>query len=193
MDAIAVLRDQAERTSRLVRGVRPDQLGLPTPCSDWDVRALINHLCLGSQFCARVARGERAAPDYETDFLGDDPAGAYQRWRDEMLEACSAPGLPEGTVHMMDAEVPGGVVLALALMDTVVHRWDLGRAVGVDPEIAPDVAELVLEQARPMIPAEMRAPTPDATTPSIPFGPPAEVPDDAPPADRLVAFLGRTP
>jgi len=193
MDVVTVLQGQAARTSTLVDSVPPDHLGLPTPCSDWTVRDLINHLCLVAQFCARVASGEQVEPDYETDFVGDDPSGAYRRWQKEMLEACTAPGLAERTVYMMGQEFPGAVVLALALMDTVVHRSDLSRAIGVDPEIDPGVAALVLEQVRPFIPDEMRAPAPDETTGTIPFGPVVEVPDDAPPLDRLLAFLGRTP
>lgn len=194
MDVVTVIRDQAERTSKLVGGVRPDQLGLPTPCAGWDVRTLINHLCLGSEWVARVARGERAEPDYETDFVGDDPAGAYERWKAEMVETCSVPGLSERTVHIGPlGDAPGAVVLALALMESVVHRLDLARAVDADPDIAPEVAEMVLEQVGPLMTDEFRAPSAEETTGSIPFGPPVEVPDDAPPMDRLLAFLGRTP
>lgn len=193
MDVVTVLGDQAERTSKLVRGVRPDQLRLPTACAGWDVRALINHLCLGNQFFARVARGERAEPDYETDFVEDDPAGAYERWKGEMVEACSDPGLPERPVYLVGTEYPGAVVLVLALMESVVHRWDLARAVDADPEIAPEVAEMVLEQSRPLVPEEMRAPSAEETTERIIFGPPVQVPEDAPAVDRLLGFLGRAP
>jgi uncharacterized protein (TIGR03086 family) len=193
MDVVATLRDQAAQTTKLVRSVQPDQLRLPTPCAAWDVRALLNHLCIVAQFCARVARGERAEPEYETDFLGDDPAGAYERWRDEMLEACSAPDLPPRSVFMAGNEMPGAVVLALALMDTVVHRWDLARALGAEPGIDPEVASFVLEQVRPWVPDELRASAPDRTTGSVPIGPVVEVPEAAPRVDQLVAFLGRTP
>ena len=193
MDVVSLLTDQADRTSKAVRDVRPDQFELPTPCTGWDVRRLINHLCMTSQFCARVAAGEKVEPDYETDFVGDDPADAYDRWKDEMLVACAAPGLGERTVHMPIGDVPGAVVLALALMDTVVHRWDLTRAVGADPHISADAAGALLEQIRPMIPEAMRAPTPDATTGQIPFGPQVDVPEGAPAIDQLMGFLGRAP
>lgn len=193
MSVIATLRDEAARTTELVRSVQPDQLQLPTPCTTWDVRALLNHLCVVAQFCARVARGERTDPEYETDFLGDDPARAYQRWRDEMLEACSDPDLPSRSVFMVENEMPGAVVLALALMDTVVHRWDLARALGAEPRIDPEIASFVLEQVRPWVGDELRASAPNQTTGSIPIGPVVEVPDDAPRVDKLVAFLGRTP
>lgn len=194
MDILTALEDQSARTTKMVSSVQPDQLGLSTPCTQWDVRGLINHLCLSYDFCARVATGDHAQPEYERDFLGDDPAGAYARERDAMLAACSDPGLAERTVHMMDfGEMPGAVVPLLALTDTVVHRWDLAKAIGADPDIDDEVATMLLEQGRPMIPDEARAPSADETTGSIPFGPIVEVGDDAPPADKLVAFLGRTP
>ena len=193
MDIVATLQDQAARTTELVRSVQPGQLQLATPCAAWEVRDLLNHLCIVAQFCARVAEGERVEPEYETDFLGDDPAGAYERWRDEMIEACSAPDLPSRSVFMAGNEMPGAVVLALALMDTVVHRWDLARALGVEPAIDPEVASFVLEQVRPWVPDELRAPAAEQTTGSVPIGPVVEAPDDAPPVDQLLAFLGRTP
>jgi len=193
MDIVATLQDQAARTTELVRSVQPDQLQLATPCAAWKIRDLLNHLCMVAQFCARVAEGERAEPEYETDFIGDDPARAYERWRDEMLEACSAPDLPSRSVFWVGNEMPGAVVLALALMDTVVHRWDLARALGVEPVIDPEAASFVLEQVRRWVPDELRASAPDQTTGSVPIGPVVEVPDDAPPVDQLLAFLGRTP
>lgn len=193
MDAVAVIEDQAARTTKLVRSVRADQLGLPTPCTQWDVRGLINHLCLFCHWCMRVATGEQFEPDYETDFIGDDPSGAYERWKEAMLEACTDPGLPDRTFYGAGNEYPGAVLVVLAIMDTVVHRWDLARAVGADPDIDPEVAAMLLEQLSPLIEDTMRAPSPDETGGSVLFGPAVEVADDGSPVDRLLAFLGRTP
>ena len=193
MDLVGMLREQAARTSEMVGNVRPDQLGLRTPCPGYDVRGLINHLCLFSDWCARLAAGEHALPDNETDFVGDDPAGAYDRWKDAMVDACSAPGLSERIVHTPKGDYPGAVAIALGLMDTVVHRWDLARALGVDPDIPDHVAEATLAQLEAIITDEMRAPAPDETTGDLIFGPRIEVPPDASAVDRLVAFLGRKP
>ncbi|MEX0874191.1 MAG: TIGR03086 family metal-binding protein [Actinomycetota bacterium] len=194
MDAAAVLRTQAALTSKVVGGVRAEQLGLPTPCQAWDVRSLINHLCMTTRFCARVAAGEQAEPEYETDFLGGDPAGAYARERDAMLQACSDPGLAERSVSLpVLGDLPGNVVPVLALSETVVHRWDLATALGVDTAIDPEVATFLLDQGRAMVGDTMRAPSADQTTGSVPFGPPIEVGDDASSADELLTFLGRTP
>jgi len=83
---IVHLHEQAlDETARLVDGVRPDQMGLPTPCSDWDVRALLAHLVGGNARYAALARGEplRRGPAQgggpAADLLGDDPADAYRR------------------------------------------------------------------------------------------------------------------
>ena len=81
MDIIRLHERALDEAARLVGGVRPDQMGLPTPCSDWDVRALIAHLVAGNVRFLDVAQG-KPRPErgpVTPDVLGDDPAGAYRR------------------------------------------------------------------------------------------------------------------
>lgn len=194
MDELSMLTEQAAIAAKVVAGVHRGDLDKSTPCPGFDVRALINHMCMGNHFLAQAVDGEKVLPDYERDFVADDHAAAYQRSRDDMVRAFSAPGALERTVHFPVGEVPAATFgLGFGLMEAVVHRWDLARAVALDPDIDPAAAALVLEKLRPLIPDEMRASAPDLTTASIPFGPAVEVPETASPVARLVAFLGRTP
>ena len=57
MDIIRLHERALDEAARLVDGVRPDQMGLPTPCSDWGVRALITHLVAGNVRFLGVAEG----------------------------------------------------------------------------------------------------------------------------------------
>ena len=190
---VATLKDEVGRTAKVVDAVRADQFGLPTPCSGFDVRALINHLCVGSHFLAGVVDGGDAPPEYEKDFVGGDHSAAYKRAADDVLRAFETPGALEREVQLPGMRVPAMVALGLALMDAVVHRWDLARATDVDPDVDEDVAASLLDALRSLIPDEMRAAAPDLATASIPFGPIVEVPDDASQVNKLVAFLGRRP
>lgn len=193
MDDVSAIREQTEKMAKLVGAVRREQFGKPTPCSGFDVRALINHMCMGNHFLAKVVDGEKVLPDYETDFVGDDHLAAYERSKDDVLRAFGAPDVLERTVPFPGVDIPAPLALGFGMMEAIVHRWDLAEAVGLDPEIDPDVAAMALERVRPMIPDELRAGAPDLTSASVPFGPPVEVPDTASPVDQLLAFLGRTP
>src|SRR5437660_10742235 len=100
MDPVAVFLRAVDQTGRIVAGVQPDQLGLPTPCSDWDVRGLLNHTIGATEMFNRAARGDAfdMAP-FQGDLVGDDPAAAYNRAAAELREAMGKPGVLEEVWH----------------------------------------------------------------------------------------------
>src|SRR5689334_21668091 len=102
-DPIAPLATALDGTGRLVAAIRADQWDLPTPCSEWTVRQLLNHLVGGQRLNTRVLSGE-SLPDPSQlgrrsgeDPLGDDPAETYRSTADAMLAAFRAPGVLERT------------------------------------------------------------------------------------------------
>src|SRR4051794_26138628 len=106
------LVDQLDRTTRttgdVVAAVKPEQLGDPTPCSEWTVRDLLNHLVAVTKMFGTAATGERStinpfgAPD---DVIGDDPQAAYDEARRQLMTAYRARGL-DGTVPLLSGEAP---------------------------------------------------------------------------------------
>lgn len=186
----APLVEALELTGRLVAGVRPEQWSLPTPCSAWSVRQLVDHLVLGQQLFARVLAGEpfeEAFPAVRDvpDRLGPEPAAAYDASAGELRAAFAAPGVLERTVRVPFGTVPGTVALHLRLTESLVHGWDLATAIGVpfDPPAA--LVEPELAFSTPLlsqVPPERQV-----------FAPPLPAPDDAAPIERLVALLGREP
>jgi uncharacterized protein (TIGR03086 family) len=182
-----VHRRALEHTGRLVAGVGDDQWDLPTPCDDWDVRELVNHLVSENLWVAPMLEG-RSIDDvgdaFEGDQLGDDPVAAYDRSAEIAGEAACRPGAMEQPVAVSYGPVPGADYTGHRLVDVVVHGWDLAAATGQDRSMDAEALEVLWPRLQSE--AEMLASTPY-------FGDPVSVGDDAPLADRVLGLLGRDP
>lgn len=170
----------------LIDGVRPDQLDRPTPCPEFDVRALVGHLYTGAGRVRRIGEGSdpMVEPHVVTD-LPDDLAGGYR----DRIRAARAAWADDATltrtVRVPWGEVPGVLALGGYLTETLTHGWDLARATGQPSEAAPELAERALVAARHAVPEEPRGG-------HIPFGPPVAAASDAGPTERLANWLGRS-
>ena len=191
MDIVHLHENALDETARLVDGVTPDQMDLPTPCSAWDVRTLLSHLVGGNYRWAALARGEpmRRGPEQggepAADPLGDDPAGAYRRSAGALARAWRDPALLDQSYALPIGVLPGRAALTLRLVETVIHGWDLARATEQQPAFDSEVVETALHFTESNVPAER--------PPNGPFAPPVALADDRPEIDRLAALLGRTP
>lgn len=172
----------------LVAGVRADQWDRPTPCPDWDVRALVTHLVLGHRLFAGVLTGgapvdNGALAPTASGALDPDPVAAHREAAELLLTAFGRPGVLETVVEVPFGAVPGAVAASLRTVETLVHGDDLARATGQHTAFADGVAERALAFTAAALPT---------VPPGGPFAPPRPVADDAPPMDRLVALLGRS-
>ncbi|HJV08760.1 MAG TPA: TIGR03086 family metal-binding protein [Acidimicrobiales bacterium] len=173
-------------TGRIVVGVRPDQLRLPTPCADWDVRLLLNHIIGGNYTMAEAARGGRADPAGDMDdHTRPDPGSNYIASADAALAAWAEPGAMERKVHMAFGDIPAPAAVSIHFLDVVVHGWDLARATGQDATIEADLAAEALDISHGLLSPELRA--------AGVFGPEVPISEDNPLHDRLAAFMGRRP
>ena len=171
-------------TEAVVADVRADQWLAPTPCSELDVRGVLNHLVRGSLLFAAIVRDEpRPAPG--TDHLGDDPPAAFQQAAAQLREAFAAPGVLDSVYTAPFGTGPGAVLAHVRIVEVLAHGWDLARATGQPADFPDDVAERALAGAR-------RALTERPQGPGAPFAAEIPVPQDAPAVDRLAGFLGRT-
>jgi uncharacterized protein (TIGR03086 family) len=120
---------------RKLRTVRAEQWDLPTPCAEWDVRRLVNHMARGNFNYVGLAAGGTSADMLrlrDADALGDDPVRAYVRSVEECSEAFARPGVLEQVVDYPLGRITGRQALAVRTADSVVHTWDLARAIGAD-------------------------------------------------------------
>jgi uncharacterized protein (TIGR03086 family) len=189
LDQLVTALDGAEA---VVAGVEAGEWELPTPCTDWTVRGVVNHLVGGNRLFARILGGEQLPAREEltaassTDRLGDDPVAAYRESAAELLAAFRADGALERTVTVPAGTVPGAAALWLRIVEALVHGWDVSRATGRPAVFPGPVVAQALEFTRVQL-----SRLPAAPPGRGPFGPPQPVPDDAPPLDRLASLLGR--
>jgi uncharacterized protein (TIGR03086 family) len=185
VDMLVTLENSAKATGAVARGVRPDQFDSPTPCAEWNVQELMNHL-IGSleYFKARgdgkdPGRPEPAAPGSYAATVGRLDSAALA-----MAAAWRQPGALDKAVTFGTGEIPGSVMATLALSEMLTHGWDLARATGQQLSVDDVDIDAVLATMKQTLKPEARQPG---------FGPEIPAPDGAPPIDRLAAFLGRQP
>jgi uncharacterized protein (TIGR03086 family) len=180
MDSATSLEHTFEHTRKVIGNVRPDQYELATPCTEWNVRRLMEHLIGVVSGLGAAAAGRQPTP-FE---LGDDPAAQFGDAADEALVAWRADGVMDKIVDGGAGPMPGSVLAGINLLDTATHTWDLATATGQDPSLPDDVAEAAYQASQMIVAPELR---PGRFDPEVP------APDDADPTQRLVAFLGRVP
>ncbi|MCW2884766.1 MAG: hypothetical protein JWL58_1628 [Streptosporangiaceae bacterium] len=121
-----------DATEQLIAAVRAEQWAAPTPCTEWNVRDLVNHLVAGNRMFAGILHGDAATPAdiprlQAVDVLGDEPVAAYRDAADAVLTAFSQPGVLEKVFTVPVGTVPGIVALHLRITEVLVHGWDLAR------------------------------------------------------------------
>jgi len=182
-DLVQSLTETFDHTEDVLRGVRADHLDQPTPCPDWDVRALVTHFVGVVVNMGRGARGEALLPPDEAFTVGEDLAGQFRAEADRTLDAWRGQGL-QGEVDVGAGPMPASLAIGVNLVDTTTHTWDVARATGQPADVPDDLASTVLEVAEGFVPQVREV---------VGIAPPVPVPDDASPTDRLVAFMGRQP
>ena len=116
-----------------VRQVRDDQWALPTPCAEWDARALVNHLVGEARWTAPLLAGQTIAQvgdRFDGDLLGSDPRAAWAAAYDEAVDAADRAKSEERIVHLSFGDTPAEEYLRQLTADYLVHSWDLAVTIG---------------------------------------------------------------
>ncbi|MBB5116826.1 hypothetical protein AF335_30245 [Streptomyces eurocidicus] len=170
----------------LVAAVPADRLGAPTPCSEFDVRALLGHLVAGAHDGAEL--GEKGTVEWSRppEGVADDGwSAAYEEARTRLIAAWADDATLTRPVKVEWGEFPGAVYLTSGMvLESVTHAWDLSRALGDPLPLDQELAELALGWAERFLPAERRGA-------GVPFGPVRSVPAGADAYGRLAGWLGR--
>jgi uncharacterized protein (TIGR03086 family) len=188
MESVAAMSRVITETKSVVDGIGDGQWDLPTPCTEWTVRDLVNHLTGGAtMFATAVEEGsvsdELVGELMGSDILGDDPKGAFRAAADRADAAFREADNLDMIVKLPFGEMPASVALNIAIFDVAVHAVDVAKATGQPDVVDTDVLASALEVGKLMIGPEMRVPGV--------FGPEVAVDDRASMEDRLAAFAGR--
>lgn len=141
MALIDLYRDSVAAFAEKVAKVRSDQWDGPTPCSDWDVRALVNHVVYEQRWSVPLFAGATIAEvcdRFDGDLLGDDPALNAAEAAEDAKAAVSETGALERTVHLSFGDTQAVEYVRQLLADHLIHGWDLAVATGNDRKLDPE-------------------------------------------------------
>jgi uncharacterized protein (TIGR03086 family) len=170
----------------VVGNITPDQLDNPSPCTQFTVRGVLEHMIGGGGFFAAQLRGDGvpAPPPQDNDLAGDDPVTSFRVAMDALRTAAATPGASTRVIVTPFGEMTGDQALRYLALDGTVHTWDLARATGQPFTPSEELVAAVLSTARQTITPGLR----DGDA----FAAPTSVPANASSLDQLIAFTGRT-
>jgi uncharacterized protein (TIGR03086 family) len=183
LELLALADAELQRRLQLVE---PNDWTRQTPCTEWDVRALVNHVIGGNVRYEMLLHGAPAVEVDATrarDHLGDDPVAAFAATGAVMRAAFAEPGALDRLAHHPIGDRTGRELFAMRILDLTVHGWDLAQALGVDDELDAGLVAYALTEA----PAMVTAPGQRS------FASPIAGDGDRSPQEQLLRLLGRQP
>ena len=172
-------------TEKILGGVHTDQYALATPCPDYNVGTLVNHIVAWVSVFADGASGDKPHIDPASFEAGADPAAEFAASA-QRLSAAFRDGAAERQIDLGNGASPGSMIFGMILMEYIGHGWDLAMATD---QPAP-YSERSISAAKEAAEANLK---PEYRGPDKSFGDIVSVPDDAPPLDELIGSLGRHP
>jgi uncharacterized protein (TIGR03086 family) len=186
-DPIELLVVANDEFARRLRLVGPDDWRRPTPCSEWDVHALVNHVVGANvryQLLLHGAPTEQVEAMRTADHLGDDALASCIATADRVVACFHEDGALERIAHHATGDRTGRELLSMRVLDAAIHGWDLARAIGADQTLDDNVVAFLLAYTADLdLGPRQRAFAPADT----------DVPRDASPQDQLLHRLGRHP
>ncbi|MDY7100949.1 MAG: TIGR03086 family metal-binding protein [Actinomycetota bacterium] len=183
-ERITALESMLDKTADLIAAVPADRLDTPTPCADYDVDGLLDHLATWVQVFDSTVNGTPPTIDPTAPRIDGDRAVIFRASADRIVAGLRDGGF-ERPMTMTENALPGEFVLDMLLMEYVGHGWDLSRALGIDHPYSDDEATTALAAGSAILEPQYRG--------TGMFDHEVEVADDAPAIDRFVAFTGRHP
>ena len=174
----------AAAAADVVAGVRPDQLDGPTPCAEFDVRTLGNHMTGFLPYSANAARKGPALEGEPPDFTANDWAATYAAMANDLAAAWSEEGSMEGEVPFGSGVMTSDQAAAVTLMELTVHAWDLAKATGQTHELDPATEAMAAGVTSVAGPAGRQGGF---------FGPEVPIADDASAWHKALGQAGRDP
>ncbi|MGH2755899.1 MAG: TIGR03086 family metal-binding protein [Actinomycetota bacterium] len=174
-----------EEFDRRVKGIGSDQWGNATPCSEWSVRDLVNHIVNEDRWTVPLMQGatiEEVGDRFDGDLLGDDPKGSWELAKKEASNAVQAEGALDRIVNVSWGQIPATEYVGQLFTDHVIHSWDLARGIGADDTLDAELVEVCYSMVKPRE---------KQIAGSGVFGTPIAVSEAADTQTKLLAIMGR--
>lgn len=168
-----------------VRDIGDEEWSLPTPCEGWDVRTVVAHVVVGdSQVATLIGGGDvQRVEEFNPSVLGPNPAATWRGTALAAIRAFATPGALERRYAHPIGNVRGRTMIGFRITDSLVHGWDVAKAVGDDVLLDPEICEYCLDFWFPMA----------ASLPESGYYAPSVMPSEGADAGtRLLALLGRS-
>ena len=187
MNVPDIFERSVEEFGRRVRTITDDQWDNATPCTEWSVRDLVNHVVVEDLWAPGLLEGktidEIGGNDaFGGDRLGDDPKKAWDEAAGAALAAVHRDGAMEVTTHLSFGDFPGSFYVQQLLADHVIHAWDLAKGIGGEDDLDDELVRYVYEGLKPYA---------DSLSDGGSFDRPISVPEDADIETKLLALAGR--
>ncbi len=177
------LKPACDQMIRVVSGIATEQLAAPTPCTEYTVGELIDHVDLVTQGAMALALGI-SLPSTGYSHLEPDWQDAVIEHLQALGEAWDDPAVWAGSGNVPASDLSNTTWGKITLTELVVHGWDLAKATGQPFDLSERTLQACFDHVAMFVP---NAPLPDL------WGPPVELPPDAALLDRIVAITGRVP
>jgi len=168
-----------------VHQIREDQWHMPTPCTEWDVRALMQHLVNEQLWVPPLLEGktiEQVGDAFDGDNLGNDPVGAWDDAGQNARAAVEALSDLQQLTHLSFGDFPAQEYLDQTVFDLHIHGWDLRTAIGADTTMDDDLTAYLMPWAE----VAMKAYEQVGVT-----APPPPIPAGASEQSKILALSGR--
>ncbi len=185
-DASKTLLRAVEQTGKIISGLGVGQLSLSTPCADWNVRDVVNHLISSLYMFSQAAMGAKFnLQEFGVDRVKYDAAVSYAQEAAKLKVALGRAGVLDQEWQLAFGETPGWLAVDIAVIEFVAHGWDIAKATHSKVEMDPELSQVALANAREL--------TSQFGRQEGVFGPELPPPADADAHQVLAAFLGRDP
>jgi len=168
----------------LVDRIAADRLDDPTPCDQFTIHDILDHMIAGGSAFAALLRGDEPSTTSAPAAYGRVPAAEFRAAMDDLLDAATSAGAMQRTVSTPMGEMDGETLARLVALDGLVHGWDLASATGERYDVDAELVAAVREFADAAVTEELRA--------GDMFESATEAPVDASSIEELAAFSGRT-
>ncbi len=180
MDPVVLFSKATARGCEVMAGVSGEQLALPTPCAEWSVQDLIDHMVGSTEYLTAALDGREPKPVTEAS------AADYEAGRAAVLAGLGSSGALERTCQSpLGFEWTIAQATAGTFMDNLIHTWDLATATSQDATLDVELVEACIAMFLPDMPERGRA--------GGLVGPEVVVDADASAQDRLLGAMGRQP